>query len=116
MLAHEIDILLAPTQPPSLNICLSSSKARPEAMQEIQDNTSVDPCLDIPKESMWPYLTVPTYIMELLWNFSPRLGRLKGVTFCPCLSYLASFLNQLERITMILWFLNISHLGTFFGK
>jgi hypothetical protein len=44
MLAHEINILGAPTLPPSLNFCSSSSKAKPEAMQEIWDNTSVDPC------------------------------------------------------------------------
>jgi hypothetical protein len=29
--------------------------------------------------------------MELLWVFSPHLGRLKGGTFHLCLSYLASF-------------------------
>jgi hypothetical protein len=51
--------------PPSLNFCSSSSKAKPEVMQEIQDNTSVDPCSNLPNESMWPYLTVPTYLMEL---------------------------------------------------
>jgi hypothetical protein len=40
---------------------------------------------------MWSYLAVPTYFMELLWNFLPCLERLKGGTFHPCLSYLASF-------------------------
>jgi hypothetical protein len=29
--------------------------------------------------------------MEILWNFSPCLERLKGGTFRSCLSYLASF-------------------------
>jgi hypothetical protein len=38
-------------------------------MQEIRDNTSVDPCSNIPNESMWPYLTVPTYLMELFIEF-----------------------------------------------
>jgi hypothetical protein len=68
MLAHEIDILWAPTHPPSLNFCSSSSKAKPEAVQEIRDNTSVDPCSNLPNESMYPYLVVPTYLMELLWK------------------------------------------------
>jgi hypothetical protein len=63
MLAHEINILWAPTHSPGLNFSLSSSKAKPEAMQEIQDNTSVDPYLNLPNESMWPYLVVPTYLM-----------------------------------------------------
>jgi hypothetical protein len=34
-------------------------------MQEIRDNTSVDPCLDLPNGLMRPYLVVPTYLMEL---------------------------------------------------
>jgi hypothetical protein len=33
-------------------------------MQEIRDNTSVDPCLDLPNGLMRPYLVVPTYLME----------------------------------------------------
>jgi hypothetical protein len=41
---------------PSLNFCTSSSKAKNEAMQEIQDNTSVDSCLDLPNGLMRPYL------------------------------------------------------------
>jgi hypothetical protein len=60
-------------------------------MQEIRDNTSVDPCTDLPNELMWPYLMVPTYLMELLWIFSPYLGWLKDGTFGSCLSYFASF-------------------------
>jgi hypothetical protein len=54
MLAHEIGVLWAPTHPPSLNFCSSSSKAKPEAMQEIQDNTSVDSYLDLPNGLMSP--------------------------------------------------------------
>jgi hypothetical protein len=88
MLTHEMDVLWAPTHPPSLNFCSSPSKAKPEAMQEIQDNTSVDPYSNLPNESMWPYLTVPTYLMELLWNVSPCLGQLKDGTFRQCLSFL----------------------------
>jgi hypothetical protein len=53
-------------------------------MQEIQYNTSVDPCLDIPNRLMRPYLAVPSYLIELFvqkkftlswaverWNLSP---------------------------------------------
>jgi hypothetical protein len=70
MLMHEIGVLWVPTHPASLNFCLSSSKAEPEAMQDIWDNISVDPCSNLPNELMRPYLAVPTYLMELLWNFS----------------------------------------------
>jgi hypothetical protein len=52
MLAHEIDVLWEPTHPPSLNFCSSSRKAKPEAMQEIRDNTGVDPSLNLPNELM----------------------------------------------------------------
>jgi hypothetical protein len=69
MLEHEIGVLWVPTHPPSLNFCSSSSKARPEAMQEIWDNTSVDSCSDLADELMQPYLAVRTYLMELLWIF-----------------------------------------------
>jgi hypothetical protein len=50
MLVHEIDVLWAPTYPPSLNFCSSSIKAKPEVVQEIQDNTSVDPFSNLPNE------------------------------------------------------------------
>jgi hypothetical protein len=33
-------------------------------MQEIRDNTSVDPSLDLPNGLMRPYLAVPIYLME----------------------------------------------------
>jgi hypothetical protein len=67
------------------------SKAKPEAMQEMRDNTSVDTCLDLTNKLMWSYLAVPTHLMEFWWNFSPCLGRLKDGTFHLCLSCLASF-------------------------
>jgi hypothetical protein len=38
-------------------------------MPEIRDNTSVDPCLDLPNGLMRPYLVVPTYLMELFVKF-----------------------------------------------
>jgi hypothetical protein len=34
-------------------------------MQEIRDNTSVVPRLDLPNGLMRPYVAVPTYLMEL---------------------------------------------------
>jgi hypothetical protein len=74
-----------------LNFWSSSSKAKPEAMQNMRGNTSVDTCLELPNKLMWSYLAVPTYLMELWWNFLPCLGQLKGETFRLCLSYLASF-------------------------
>jgi hypothetical protein len=69
MLAHKIGVLWAPTHSLSLNFCSSSSEAKPEAMQEIQDNTSVDPWSDLPNELIWLYLAVPTYLMELFVEF-----------------------------------------------
>jgi hypothetical protein len=38
-------------------------------MQEIRDNTSVDPCLALPNGLITPYLAVPTYLMELFVDF-----------------------------------------------
>jgi hypothetical protein len=98
MLAQEIDILWVPAHPPSLNFCSSSSNAKPEAMQEIQDNTSVDPCSNLPNESMWPYLVVPTYLMQLFVEFFTSSWAVARWNFRMCLSYLASFWKQLERI------------------
>jgi hypothetical protein len=52
MLAHEINIFLVPTHPPSLNFCSSASKAKSEAMQEMGGNTSAGTCLDLPNKLM----------------------------------------------------------------
>jgi hypothetical protein len=98
---------------PKLKLLLASSRAKPEAMQEIQDSTSVDPCLDLPNGLMRPYLPVPTHLMELVVEFSPCLGQLNDETFRPCFSYLASSLKSIGE-NMILWFLNIRHSGTLF--
>jgi hypothetical protein len=38
-------------------------------MQEIRDDTNVDPCIDLPNGLMRPYLAVPTYLMELFMEF-----------------------------------------------
>jgi hypothetical protein len=79
-----------------------------EAMQEMRDNTSVDICLDLPNKLMWSYLAVPTYFMELWWNFLPCLGWLKDETFCLWKSI------RENMIAIILWFLNFRHSGTLF--
>jgi hypothetical protein len=83
-------------------------------MQEIQDNTSVDPCLDLPNGLMRPYLAVPTYLMELFveiftlswvverWNLSS-------------MSFLHSLFLKSIGENMILWFLNIRQSGSLFG-
>jgi hypothetical protein len=63
---------------------------------------------------MKPYLAIPTYLMDLWWNFLACLGQLKDGTFHLCLSYLASSLKSIGE-NMILWFLNIRHSGTLFG-
>jgi hypothetical protein len=116
MLAHEIDILWAPTHPPSLNFCSSSSKAKPEAMQEIWDNTSVDPCSILPNESMWPYLIVPTYLMELFMEFFTSSWVVERWNLLSMSLQHGLFLKSIgeNSITMILWFLNIRHSGSLF--
>jgi hypothetical protein len=110
MLAHEIDVLWVPAHPPTLNFCSSLSKAKPEAMQEIRDNTSVDPCLDLPNGLMRPYLAVHTYLMELfveIFTLSWAVERwnLSSVSLLLSLFF---FLNQSERI----WYYGSSTLGT----
>jgi hypothetical protein len=111
MLAHEISVLCAPRHPPSLNFVSSSSKAKLEAMQEIRDNTSVDPCLDLPNGLMRPYLVVPTYLMEPFvefFNLSWAVGRwnLASVSLL-----LGLFLKSI-RENMILYYYGSSTLGT----
>jgi hypothetical protein len=57
---------------PSLNFCSFSSKAKAEAIQQMQGNTSIDTCLDLPNKLTWSYLAVPTYLMEhiLEWMYA----------------------------------------------
>jgi hypothetical protein len=51
---------------------------------------------------MWPYLAVPTYLIELLWNFLPCLGQLKGETFVRVSPTLPLFeINRREYDTMV---------------
>jgi hypothetical protein len=86
-------------------------------MQEIQNNTSVDPYSNLPNESMWPNLAVPTYLMELFVEFFT----LSWVVERWKLSFVSLLLRPFFKsigenmITVILWFLNIRHSGTLFG-
>jgi hypothetical protein len=102
---------------PSLNFCSSSSKAKPKATQEIRDNTSVDPWSNLPNESMWPYLEVPTYLMDHSMEIFtlPWAVDRWNLSFVSLL--LSTFLKSIgeNMITMILWHLNIRHSGTLFG-
>jgi hypothetical protein len=117
MLVHEIDVMWALTHPPSLNFCSSSSKAKPEAMQEIRDNTSADPCSNLPNDSMWPYLVVPTYVMELFVEFFTSSWAIERWNLSSVPLLLSHSLKSTREniITMILWFLNIRHSVTLFG-
>jgi hypothetical protein len=116
MLAHEINVLWAPTHPPSLNFCSSSSKAKPETMLEIRDNTSVNPCSNLPNESMWSYLTVPTYLMEILVEFFISSWEVERWNLSFVSLLLSLFFKSIgeNMITIILWFLNFRQSGTLF--
>jgi hypothetical protein len=116
MLAHKINILWVSTHLQSLNFCSYSSKAKPEAMQEIWDNTSVDPCSNLPNESMWPYLIVPTYLMELFVEFFTLSWVVKRWNLSSMSLLLNLFLKSIREnmIKMILLFLNFRHSDTLF--
>jgi hypothetical protein len=102
---------------PSLNFCSSSSKAKPEAMQEIRDNTSIDQCSKLPNESMWPYLAVPTYLMLLFVEFFTSSWAVERWNLSSVSFLLSLFLKLIgeNMITTILWFLNSRHSHTLFG-
>jgi hypothetical protein len=55
MLAHEISVLWAPTHPPSLNFCSSSSKAKPIVMQGIRDHM----CRPVLRLTKWINVAIP---------------------------------------------------------
>jgi hypothetical protein len=93
----------ANTSPPSLNFCSSLSKAKPKEMQEIQDNTSVDPYLDLLNRLLRSYLVVPTHLMEFFVNFftlSSAVERwnLSSVSFLLSLFFK---INRREYDTMV---------------
>jgi hypothetical protein len=86
-------------------------------MLEIRDNTSVDPCSNLPNELMWLYLAVPTYLMELFVEFFTSSEVVEMWNLLSMSLLLDLFLKSIgeNMITMILWFLNIRHSGTLFG-
>jgi hypothetical protein len=111
MMVHEISVLWAPRHAPSLNFCSSSSKAKPKAMQEIWDNTSVDPYLDLPNGLMRPYLAVPTHLMELfvkIFTISWAVERwnISSVSFLLSLFF---NINRREYDTMVHQHLALRH-------
>jgi hypothetical protein len=66
---------------------------------------------------MWPYLVVPTYLMEpsvefFTWSWAVERWYLSFVSLL-----LRLFLKSIREnmITMILWFFNIRHSDTLFG-
>jgi hypothetical protein len=72
-------------------------------MQEIRDNTSVDPCLDLPNGLMRPYLAVPTHLMELYVEFftlfwAAERWMISSVSFLLGLFFK---INQREHDTMV---------------
>jgi hypothetical protein len=65
---------------------------------------------------MWPYLAVPTYLMELFvefFTFSWVVERWNLSVVSLLLSLFCKSIGE-NMITMILWFLNIRHSGTLF--
>jgi hypothetical protein len=98
---------------PSLNFYSSSSKAKPKALQEMRGNTSVDISLDLPNKLMWSYLAVPTYLVEF-FTLSWIVERWNLSSLSLLLSLFLKSIGE-NMIAMILWFLNIRHLGTLFG-
>jgi hypothetical protein len=111
MLAHAIGVLWVPTHPPCLNFCSSLGKAKPKAMHEIWDNTSVDPCLDIPNGLMRPYLAVATYIMLLFVEFFTSSWAVERWNLL-CVSLLLSLFFKSIRENMILYYYGSSTLRT----
>jgi hypothetical protein len=73
-------------------------------MQEIRDNTSVDPCSNLPNELMWPYLAIPTYLMELFVEIFTSSWAVKRWNLSSVSLLLILFLKSIEEnmITMIL--------------
>jgi hypothetical protein len=72
-------------------------------MQEIRDNTIVDPCLDLPNGLMRPYLVVPTHLMELFVDFftlswAVQRWNLSSVSFLIILFFK---INRREYDTMV---------------
>jgi hypothetical protein len=70
-------------------------------MQEIRDNTSVDPCLDLPNGPMRPYLAVPTYLMELFMEFFTLSWAVERWNLSSMFLLLSLFLKSIrENVTL----------------
>jgi hypothetical protein len=54
---------------PKLKLLLILAKPNLKQCKKFETTQNVDPSSNLPNESMWSYLVVPTYLMELLWNF-----------------------------------------------
>jgi hypothetical protein len=66
---------------------------------------------------MWPYLAVPTYLMGLFVEFFTSSWAVERWNLSSISLLLSLFLKSIgeNMIIMILWFLNIRHLGTLFS-
>jgi hypothetical protein len=62
---------------------------------------------------MWSYLAVPTYLVEF-FTLSWIVERWNLSSLSLLLSLFLKSIGE-NMIAMILWFLNIRHLGTLFG-
>jgi hypothetical protein len=64
---------------------------------------------------MWSYLEVPTYLMDLWWNYSLSWA-VERWNISSVSLLLRLFLKSIREnmIAMILYFLNIRHSGTLF--
>jgi hypothetical protein len=65
---------------------------------------------------MWPYLMIPTYLMELFVEFFTLSWVVESWNLSSVSLLLSLFLKSIREnmITMVLWFLNIRHSGTLF--
>jgi hypothetical protein len=80
-------------------------------MQEIRDNTSIDPCLDVPNRLMRSYLVVPTYLMELFVVFFTLPWAVERWNLSSVSLLLRLFLKSIGE-NMILYYYGSSILGT----
>jgi hypothetical protein len=73
-------------------------------MQEIQDNTNVDPSSNLPNELVRPYLVVHTYLLELLLNFLTLSWAVERWNLSSVSLLLSLFLKLIDEnmVTMIL--------------
>jgi hypothetical protein len=66
---------------------------------------------------MWPYLAVPTCLMELLWNCFTLSWAVERWNLSSVPLLLSLFLKSIGEnlVTKIIWFLNVRHSSTLFG-